>query len=225
MPAAQRKPKFTAWSYSRWAVYDTCPFKAYNQFHLKLGGQKNAAMDRGTEVHKDGELYVKGRLGRLPKAFKAFAPQMKWLRENEAIAEEQWTATKNFSGWTGWFSEDAWCRIKIDVHLELEGDILFVGDYKTGGVWGGGYESQMSLYGLAGLKKYPNVHQVQTDLWFVDSGDIVTEVYHREQERALEKQWLRATKAMLTDTSYQPKPGNHCSRCPFSKSKGGTCKY
>jgi hypothetical protein len=217
--------KFKAWSYSRWRDYDKCPAMANYKYNLKMTEPENDAMRRGNMVHKGAEDYIRGVTKKIIPELKLYTEELKWLRKFGASVEDQWTFTATW-GETGWFDKDAWCRVKQDVWLRLDDDSLLTKDWKTGKPRGS-YEDQMSLYGLSGLLKFPDVEVVETELSFVDYGPEhdVKETYVREQLPALKKEWASKTKALLSDTSYRPKPGDHCRWCIYSRSKNGPCKY
>lgn len=215
--------QITAWSYSRWSKYTQCPAAAKYKFIDKLPEPDSPASARGTLIHKLAEDYTNKKLRKLPPELGLFKDEFAWLRDYGAVCEEQWAFRKDWSD-CGWFDRDTQLRVKIDARMELEPTELLIVDHKTGKNRGG-YEEQLGLYGLSTFKKHPQYNTVKTELWFLDSGDVVEMEFDRKQEKALTKQWERDTKAMLTDTSFRPKPGDHCRWCAYSKSKGGPCKY
>lgn len=217
--------KITAWSYSRWRDYDKCPAYANYKYNMKMKEPPNKFMERGIAIHQNAEDYIKGKTATIIPDLKLFEDELKWLQEWKATAEDQWTLTEKW-GQTGWFDQDAWCRIKMDAWIEYDESTLLVIDWKSG-TPKGTYEDQMSLYGLGGLLKFPQLDAVEVELAFTDAGPEATvkDQYTQDQVKSLQKEWKSKTKAMLSDTSYRPKPGNACTWCVYSKGKGGPCQY
>lgn len=161
----------------------------------------------------------------MPDELKQFKEKFMELKKAKPTCEQEWAFD---TAWrrTDWFAKEAWCRVKMDAAYELRKIRTAVGiDHKTGRYKEGTYGEQMELYLLALLLIYPEADTVICKLWFLDSGD--EEVY--EAKRAdlteLKEMWLKRTKPMLNDKRFAPKPGNHCRWCPFSKAKGGKCKF
>ena len=144
--------KVTAWSYSRLSAYEQCPLK----FKLTtLDGLKeptSLAMERGKDIHKEGELYLGDISLPIPPSYKLLAVEMAALRALKVQSELEVTFTKDWQP-TGWFDTDAWCRIKIDA-LAIDEGVVKIIDFKTGKNRGG-YEDQLELYVLASLLMYP----------------------------------------------------------------------
>lgn len=137
--------------------------------------------------------------------------------------EETWAFTKDWdeTTWNDW--NNCWVRIKTDVNC-LDGDELYIIDHKTGKKREG-YGEQMSLYPVGGFLKFPHVKKIHTQLWFLDSGDVVEQSYDVSELKVLKEGWNKKVEPMMNDTRFAPKPGNGCRWCPYSKSKGGPCKF
>lgn len=215
--------KITSWSYSRYSQYTKCPASAKYKFIDKLPDPGNEAMERGNQIHKLAEEYTKGALKKLPPELRLFKDQFEELKKSKPIVEEMWCFKADWSEtrWDDW--NNVWARIKTDA-VCLDEDTLYVLDNKTGKKRDG-YDEQLSLYALGGMLKFPNVKEVNTQLWFLDSGEVVEKVYSSTEFKSLKSGWEKKVKPMLNDTRFAPKPGNHCRWCPFSKTKGGPCKF
>lgn len=234
--ASKTVKKITSWSFSRWSVYEECPAKAKYKFIDKLKEPGSAAMDRGSELHKLGETFLKTG-GRVPKEVKLIGDTLKDFKKRGALAEADFTFTKDWKAtrWDDW--NNAWCRIKADVIIApvIDSDIptAEVHDFKTGGEKKlanqdfGEYYTQLELYGLAGLLTFPTAQVVKSSLVFIDFGKTVENPYafKRSDEKKLMKKWEMNTKRMLADTTFKPKPGNACRWCHFSKAKDGPCQF
>lgn len=215
--------QITSWSYSRYATYEECPAKAKYKFIDKLPEPPAPAMERGNVIHKLAEEYTKGNIKKLPKELKLFEENFKELKASKPLVEETWAFTKEWKQtlWNDW--KNCVVRIKVDAACK-DGDTLYIIDHKTGKMRDG-YSTQLSLYALGGALVFPEVKHINTQLWFLDSGDQLEEAYSAAAAPKLLKDWEKRTKPMLNDTRFAPKPSHSCRWCPYSKSKGGPCKF
>lgn len=217
--------QITAWSYSRYSDYEQCPAKAMYKHVMKLKDPGNEAMQRGSDIHKLAEDFASGRLKKLPTELIQFKEEFMLLKKAKPSCEQEWAFD---TAWrrTDWFAKEAWLRVKMDAAYYLpklrEAHVI---DHKTGRYKPGTYTEQMELYGMTALMVFPEADKVTCKLWFLDSGDEVAVIFTRADLPALKKKWLTRTKSMLNDKRFAPKPGNHCRWCPFSKVKGGPCKF
>lgn len=234
--ASKTVNRITSWSFSRWSVYEECPAKAKYKFIDRLKEPGSAAMDRGTELHKQCEMYLKVG-GRVANEIKLIGDVLKDFRKRGALAEADFTFTQDWKAtrWDDW--NNAWCRIKADVMIAPVVDsptpTAEIHDFKTGGKKKleendfDEYYMQLELYGLAGLLTFPTAQAVKSSLVFIDFGKVIENpyVFNRGDEKKLMKKWETRTKRMLTDTTFKPKPGNACRWCHFRSSNGGPCKF
>lgn len=231
--AGGSKRLIRAWSFSRLFQYERCPRSAKHKFVDKLEDPPGPAMARGSQIHDLAETYVKqGDVQEVPYQLGVFGDEFKDLRERYAQqgegrldveAELAFTASWEV---TGWFDKDAWCRVKIDL-LDLDPpeeaeEQPRVVDYKTG-TPKGYHEQQLGLYALASMVAWDDLEEVSAELWYLDTGDIVSRVYGRDEVGDLREHWEGRARQLLEDVSFPKKPGNHCRWCPFHRSKGGPC--
>lgn len=242
--------QLTSWSFSRYSDYKQCPKKAKLKHIDRVPEPDNMpreALDRGSRIHKFGEGYVKGEIDEVPenycgnaaKKIPGFQVQMKDLRAKKARAEESWGFNEKLAPLPDWFHPATWLRIKVDaVYQTVRGTVLTIIDFKTGKMKNvADYLEQLELYALGGLRKFPKVKTVLTDLWFLDHGQMVgaghdgVGIYQRAADAdRLDTLWRSRTRMMLADTVFAPTPGLHCKWCPYSKhrtdSKGvaGICE-
>lgn len=223
--------QFTAWSFSRLRMYEECPAKAKFKFLDKHEDTGSKAMDRGSEVHKDCEAYLKGELRQLPAYLKEWAEEFSYLRKVKAASELEMGFTKTWEHRADWFSRDVWCRVKVDA-LYAD-DKLVVVDFKTGRFYPD-HEPVMRLYTLAAFKAAPMIFpkkklpiQTRAELWYLDNGELLPLdiTMNSATLKTFEKEWETRTKAMMSDKKFAPRPSNRCPSCPFSKAKGGPCAY
>lgn len=229
--------KVTSWSFSRYADYRKCP-ALFKFKHLdKLKEPKNDAMQRGIDIHKLAEDYTLGRLKTLPTELKLFKAEFARLRKEKVkMVEDNWAWTASWQAETAWNDwANCWVRIKLDVaYINVEHNALVVIDHKTGKFREdkqGEYDEQNELYGLAGLKKHPDVAVVSPRNWYLDTGKVYPDPeeleveYFRKDEPLLEKKWAARIKPMFNDNSFKPTPGDACRWCHYRKSNGGPCKF
>lgn len=218
--------KITAWSYSRYSEWRTCPFKAKCKIIDKLKEPAGEAMDRGTDIHKMAENYLTGRIDKLPADLKQLKKEYTALKKLKPEVEKEFAFRND---WTkcDWFAKDAWCRVKIDILIppKVENPIVSVKDTKTGKFKEDGeYQEQLDLYNLTGLLVFPIAQIAKSSLLFVDHGkEVEGDQLKRKDEKKMKKIWELRVKPMLSDTKFRPTPNFTCRWCHFRKSNGGPC--
>lgn len=242
---------FTAWSFSRWKDHRECPRRAHWKHMLKKSvlvegawyapdkAPKSPAMQRGGDIHKEGEDYLKGKLRTVPKSFKAFAAEMRALRAAGAASEAKWGLTAawkpvDFFDWAR-----CWLRVVLDARVWSEPlSKARVIDFKTGKFYPDDNEDQMELYAVAAFAHFKEADEADVELWYLDqprgknslgNGEFITNphvrTYRRKEEAKLRKRWDGKVIPIMTDRRFVPTPGRHCSWCDYSKRKGGECEY
>ena len=225
MPA----PLVTAWSYSRYADYKQCPAKFKYKHIERRPDPGSPAMQRGNIIHKAAEEYVKGVISKIPTDLIGVKEQLNFLRKAKAVAEENWGFRIDWEwiGREGWFGDDVWFRAKTDVRQLYDDDILLLGDWKTGKKYYAN-EEQIELFALAGFRRFPFVTEVDTRLWYTDADpedNEVQRVYTAAELGAIQRDWTKRVVPMFKDKRFAPTPNDKCGWCPFSKAKGGPCKF
>lgn len=218
----------TAWSYSRYADYKQCPLKFKLKHIDRLGGGGSSpAMERGSQIHKEGEAYLKAasRPRKVPDSYKHFAEEMAQLHGLTPLVEQQWGFTKNWSP-TGWFGKDTWLRIVCDVSVKYEDNTVDLIDFKTGRKYDTN-EEQVELFSASAFMMWPEVESVQTRLWYLDAEDDneVLRTYTRADFEKIRKGWEKKIVPMFKDKRFAPTPNDRCKWCDFAKSRGGPCKF
>ncbi len=225
-----RKKKLTAWSFSRWSQYERCPLQT-KLAHIERLPQpeKGPAAQRGIDTHKTAELFVGGEIDELPEVLETFEEEFIELvdltndDDVKVLAEQQLAFNVDWDP-TGWFDSDTWVRMITDctvVHTEEQ--FARVIDYKTGKKYPE-HELQLGLFGL-GVLRSEDVGEVQVELWYLDQGEEEVAHYTEDDIPRLQTEWEKRSKRMMTDTRFDPNPGHYCRWCPWSKEKGGPCKY
>lgn len=238
---AYSKPtQIESWSASRYFTYDQCPALAKFRYLDKIKEPGSEAMDRGTDIHKMAELYIKGHGRTIPKELTKFTDYFKDLRKNYKkvnhmmFIEDTWSYRNDWSQTTYNDWSGCWLRVKLDcAYHDKELKTLYVDDFKTGKFRpeeSSNYIMQLELYALAALKRYPHLEEVRPRLVYLDTGDIYPPadaplVFKRADVPSLEKIWAKRIKPMLTDKRFLPKPNNKCRWCFFCKENNGPCKF
>jgi hypothetical protein len=220
----------TAWSYSRYADYRQCPLRFKLKYLDKLPEPGSPAMQRGGEVHKEGENFLlgsgKGRgKAKVPESYRHFEDEMLQLLALDPMVEQQWGFTRQWEP-TGWFGSDTWLRIVCDVVVKYDDDTVDLIDFKTGRKYDTN-EEQVELFSCAPFMKWPVVNHVTTRLWYLDQAqdnEVIRE-YTRDQFEGIRTGWEKKIVPMFKDKRFAPTPNDKCKWCSFSKSKGGPCKF
>lgn len=215
----------TAWSYSSYSLFKTCKY-AWEQrwIHKIKDDTYNPAFARGTEIHAKAEYLVKGKVKGMPKELKKFAYEFKEIIKLGATAEGDLSITRDLKPTTATDWNGVWCRIKVDARVPM-GDVSTVIDYKTGKVYPAN-EDQIGLYAVGERVHNPEAKTIDTELWYLDTGDVVTRSYTAKEVDALIKDWQRKVKPMFTrQKRYPATPSHKCRFCMHAADKGGTCIY
>jgi hypothetical protein len=208
---------------------------------------KGPALVRGIEIGGNLEKYVNGEVPRIHKEIehKGVKALAKKLRDDKKKgADVQTELTINFDrNWRrlgpNWCPE-LWLVTKLDVFWSsLGGTSAHVIDWKTGGVGKDGkikpgkdeeYKKQLRLYNASVLAGMPEVHEVSSELAFVDVKDgnpysVTGPTLTRNELEAEKKWWEKESFPMFADRTFPPTANGLCGYCEFSKSKGGPCKF
>lgn len=218
-----------AWSYSRYADYQQCPLRFKLKHIQKMKEPGSPAMQRGSDIHKEGENYLKSakRPRTVPASYKNFAEEMRQLHTLNPLVEQQWGFTKQWSP-TGWFGGDTWLRIVCDVVVLYDDNTVDLIDFKTGRRYDTN-EEQVELFSCAPFIKWPEVTDVRTRLWYLDVEDPekneVIRDYTRGDFEGIRKGWEKKIVPMFKDKRFAPTPNEKCRWCAFSKDKGGPCPF
>jgi RecB family exonuclease len=230
-PAAR---KINSWSFSRWNLWRGCPARYEFNVIKRLPDPQNDAMRRGIDVGERTAAYLTKASNKIPKEIDpSLHEAYKFLRSQRSLfVEQEWGFRQNWEpvDYRDW--DNCWLRIKVDVgYLDAKENVLHITDNKTG-QWkadrAAEYQEQLSLYAAAAICKFPRVDHVTTMLAYTDSGLVYPpggKVYTAAEARELQKEWSARGKKLLDAKSFKATPGNHCRWCPYSKSKGGPCKF
>jgi hypothetical protein len=216
----------TAWSYSRYAVYELCPLKFKEQV---LGGAKfegNAATRRGDKLHKSVASYITGGIA-LESDCVQFPYVQKLINElrtfDDKVVEQQWGFTRKWEP-TGWFGDGTWFRNILDVAVLYEDMSADVIDWKSGKKYDSNAD-QMELNALSLFRHFKPATAVTTRMVYFDTGGEDTADFKKSDEPLLLDKWEKKVAPMFNDTVFNPRPNDKCRFCDFRKSNGGPCRY
>jgi RecB family exonuclease len=254
MPIEAEK-RLTAWSYSRIQKRKQCPLACrlanIDSIREPESADPHNALVRGKRIESEAFEYVLGK-GPLPESCKLFPTELvqlrkikKTLRLKMKIAfDKNWGVLCLFDGGgkipQAYFGRDVWLRMEFDAIFEelLPGQKkhwrVHVVDLKTGKIYAEKFD-QFELYNLIALILAQEVlnHDPQVSLaegWYLDHGKIdgVSTMLKSDVEKE-KKRWEHEANLLLSETVWQPKPGNHCRWCFYRKQNkdagGGQCLY
>jgi RecB family exonuclease len=232
------RPAISAWSFSRLEVFEKCPYQAKLSFADKIEQAmdpgREEALNRGTRIHKEAELFVKGE-GPLTSGLARYQKHLEEAAEHYqkglALVEDEMAFTTDWEG-TSWFSDEAWLRVKIDRVDFQDSDRLVAKlvDYKTGKKDGNEvkHSQQGQLYTLAGFCRYPELQTLTYEFVYLDHNIPTTrKTYTRDQAMKFHAWFHERGMRMTTATEFPPKPSRiTCKFCPYGPSRGnGFCEF
>ena len=209
-----RFPKF--WSYSRFDVFNKCAARYEYQHLQKLPQPPSIHLDRGNKVHKEGEDYLDGTLKRMPASYKAFAGEMRAIKKLEAVAEGSYAFTKSWNPCSPTDWDNAWLRVKIDASVKTGSELTQI-DFKTGKCYPAATVQQSELYAVAGFLLDDEIETIETEFWYLDSGEVVKYVYGRAEFKKLKAKWAARGRDVVAARQFPPTTNAYnCTYCPFS---------
>ncbi len=217
--------RIKAWSFSRWEAYNRCPLQAKYKFLDKIPEPPSPALEKGKKAHEVLARFMAGFAAdrhELP-GWKHFGELMVELRALEPLVEQQWGYTDQWKP-TDWFGNDTWFRAVLDAGVVYKDNTADVVDFKTGKP-SPSHAEQAELYALSVLARYPSVTDVAVRFWYLEHGKESVFEFERTVLPALKEKWTDKVQHMLEDTTFAPRPGNHCRWCSFAASKEGPCKH
>ncbi len=246
MPTKPLK-KFTAWSYSRLSDYEKCPLMARLKHLDKIKEPDNKYQARGTQLHTDCGLVVLGKTtidklcAKEPHPIANFTEEFAELHKvRKTVMLEKDLAVDSKWGATNWFDSDAakkglgvpWCRVRVDMirpvtQKRVKVRVFKSVDFKSGKIRDE-HKDQLELYALATFAQPEfDAGVVESELWYLDQGEIVDERYERKDAPKLQKKWEQRVIPMMTDTGFAPKRNDACKFCHYRKNNakegGGQC--
>ena len=136
----------------------------------------------------------------------------------KVFVEQDWAFDESWESapWTG---ENTWGRYKIDAFFK-DGDYGKVIDFKTGKYWSNevGYRDQCSLYACGVFSRFPDLENVETELWYLDHQKISRHAFSKEEIQEVQDNFTSRASAMTNHTKFIATPSeNSCRWCPFKQ--------
>lgn len=234
-------PRIKTGSHSRLVVFEQCKHRANLKFAQRIPepdrplppGKMEQANDRGTRIHTNGELYVRGQ-AKLCRELESFRPEYDRLAElykdGRVEMEENWAMDSEWEK-CDWSSDHAFLRLKVDYVVHASETEAIVIDLKTGRREGNQvkHAEQTNLYQLTTFLRYPKLEVIHTELWYPDIEDLATQTYRRDQGLRFKRKWHERLTAMtnyeFTDEKTDANPNIFsCKYCMYGPKGNSICK-
>lgn len=240
----------TSWSLSSVKTFEQCGLKAKFRYVDRLPEPRSDKANRGVQFHRDIELFLRGELSTLPPELSFYAQWFTELKTYEIYPEHTIRLSRDWNPTAE--GEKYWYKGILDLKVvrrgakqisngqssEKTGDKEVVGaippteviiyDWKTGAIYPE-HQDQRTLYSVATFAEHPTVLSVRAIHVYVDLRKLREQTFHRDQMHDLRKPWEDRANKFLTALQNVdfliPNPGFHCRYCPYSKVKGGPCRF
>ena len=212
-----------AWGFSKLDVFETCKAKFFFQFIKKLPSGGSPAMERGSKMHENIEGYLNGWVTELMDDVVAWKDALDALKAKDFKAEQALGFDKEWNKLPDWFHKSTWLRVKMDASY-TEGTKGTAIDFKSGKYRVPSTE-QVELYAVGLHAANPSLEEVSAEFWFLDTGETYERTYTADELLKLRKKYEKRTEPIYMTVQWDPQPSNECRWCPYSKTKGGACKY
>lgn len=233
-----------SWSYSKWQLHNECGFKYLEKVILKnpvFVDDPGPPLIHGRRVHggiaayliggPDGTYYADQEKVTYhasqrfeAKKYDKFAHIIEEIRQQKPVVEQQWGYTREYKP-TSWFGKDTYFRSILDAGVLWPTNHFSNADWKTGKPKEDHVE-QMETQALAVFQRYPQVHWVETRLFYLDTGQEKHDEFFRKDLSALIAKWDKRAGAVENDKTFTKRPSDQgCKYCPLAKSKGGKCDF
>lgn len=224
-----------SWSHSKLTDFDKCKHMFWLKHAQRIPeperplppGKTEHANDRGTRVHEDCELFVRGDINDLGvEAEKHFGYQLCLLREmyqdGLVSLEGEWGHGRD---WEPAEWRTAWLRLKLDAMVHVDRTHAIVIDYKTGRKFGNEvkHAEQLQLYQLSAFLRYPELEKVTAELWYLDQPEgqnVTSQTFTRSQGLRFRDGFNKRGVAATTCEVFPPNPNKYsCQWCPYKNTE------
>jgi hypothetical protein len=212
--------KKISWSHSRIDDFKRCARMFYEKNIAKtVPFEQTAPMLEGDRVHKMLDKRIRSNEA-LSIDYQHLEPLVQSILRapGQTFAEQKMTINDHLSP-TGWFSDDAYCRIIVDV-MKINGEMGFMGDWKTGKPKFD--DHQLKLFAAVGFEFFPSLVQITTAYIWLKTKMLDPKVYTRaDLPRMWEELLVEPTRLQdYANRNYWPeRPGNHCKYCGVNKQR------
>lgn len=223
-----------SWSFSKLGDFEKCKFLCWLKHDQKIPeperplpkGKTEHANDRGSRIHDAAEHYVDGTGPLIPELMK-FEDHFLKLRklydcgqvelEGEWGMDEEW----EIAPWKG-----AWLRLKLDLLVHENEYHAVVADYKTGRKFGNEvkHAQQLQLYALVTFLRYPELEEVTSEIWYLDTDEITTQKFTRDQSLRFKQSFDKRGRALTTCNEWPANANKFtCQWCLYGPEHSGHC--
>lgn len=220
-----------AWSHSTLKTFESCAYRSYIAKVKRIQEDWGPAAKRGSTIHKEAEDYVCDKTAELPESLKKFESEFTLLKhqfkEGNVELEGEWGFTIEWEP-CGWMAPDVWGRIKLDAILHETKTSARVIDHKTGKMFGNeiSHAQQALTYAIGSFFRFPKLRHVQTELWYLDHGEITRQAYTRDEAMVFMPSLHSRAITMTTATNFPPNPSrNTCRWCTYKKGEDPPCQW
>jgi len=212
-------------SYSAIKQFENCPQRYYRQRIRKdIKDEGGVASKHGERIHEMLERRLKDNedLPQEAAHYEALCKGVEKLAQGgELHIEKELVLNANHEP-TGWWSDDAWLRSKLDV-LVIKGSDAVVMDWKTGKRKPDFF--QMEIFAGQVLKHFPDIQRVKTTLVWLKDMKMDHETYKRRTDTqgiwgGILMATSRIEQALYFD-NWPARPSGLCGYCPAQP----TCKW
>lgn len=233
-----------AWSYSRLQLHETCPAQYKGKHIDKLPcfqEDPGPPLIHGRRVHGGIAAYLTGGpngsyyaeqekttytadMRFEAKAYPKFAHIVDEIAAQMPLVEQQWGYTRDYKP-TSWFGKDTYFRSILDAGVLWPSNHFSNADWKTGKPKEDHVE-QMETQALAVFQRYPQVHWVETRLFYMDTGQEKHDEFTRKDIAPLIAKYEKRVGVVENDKEFRPRPSDQgCKYCPLAKKRGGPCAF
>ena len=212
-----------AWGFSKLDVFRTCKAKFKYQFIEKLPSDGSPAMERGQKMHENIEAYLNGWETTLIPENEGWKDALDALKQRDFKAEQALGFDSSWQLLPDWFGKSTWLRVKMDASYKENNKGKAI-DFKSGKYRIPSTE-QIELYAIGLHAANPELEEVSTEFWFLDTGETYERTYTSSELLALRKKYEGYTVPMYAEETWPPEPSRECRWCPYSRTKGGKCKF
>lgn len=208
-----------AWSYSQLTGFETCPRRFYILNVAKLVREpQSEELKWGNRVHKGLEERI-ARNVPLSVDLQAYEPLAAKImsKQGTKYAERKLAISSAYKP-TEWMAPNVWARAIMDVSV-VNGDKMFVGDWKTGNPKPD--SAQLKMSAAMAFHHHPDVQTVTTAFVWIKTNEVTAETFTREnipeiwQEFAPRVERLKIAKA---ENKFPPRPSGLCRKwCPVGE--------
>ena len=207
-------------SYSSISTWEECPAKYAYSYIYNLPWPSSAAMERGTRLHSLAEDYLNTPEMPIPYDLRKIGPILDRQKQAGGKAEVIWLVNEKWEPVED--QKDAKVKAIVDCHY-VAGEVLHVDDYKSGREYPS-HRSQLELYSILGLLKYPLAGRAESAAIYIDGGYSGQDAsIIRAMLPHLIDKWSTKIERLESDDDFIANPGSGCRWCPYRKSIGGPC--